>query len=169
MDVRYPIGTFECPERISEEQKRAWIEEIRTFPEQLKEAVTQLSEAELEKQYREGSWTIRQIVHHVADSHMNAYIRFKLAVTEEEPTIKPYDQDDWAKLPDSRMPISVSLQLLEGLHARLACLLESLSEEQGRRIFHHPESGVVSVEKNIGMYAWHGKHHLAQIRQALQL
>lgn len=168
MDTKYPIGMFACPEKIEDDDIFAWIAEIRALPQQLKEAVRDIDDALLEKTYRENGWTIREIVHHLADSHMNAYIRIRLALTEQTPVIKPYDQDQWAKLPDSRLPIAVSLQLLEGLHERWTYLLEHLTAEQRKLLFYHPESGLIAVEKSIGMYAWHGKHHLAHIRQALQ-
>ncbi|WP_325166695.1 YfiT family bacillithiol transferase [Viridibacillus soli] len=167
LDLKYPIGKFECEEKISTEQVSKWIEEIRLLPEQLIEAVKYLTEDALDQPYRENGWTIRQVVHHLADSHSNAYTRFKFALTEDTPTIKPYDQDKWAELIDSKIPISSSLKIIEGLHDRMAYLLENLTEEQRKRNFHHPDSGLVSIEKNIGIYAWHGKHHLAHIQNAL--
>ncbi|WP_195574467.1 YfiT family bacillithiol transferase [Paenibacillus sp. 1001270B_150601_E10] len=165
---QYPIGTFDCPALISKEDICSWIQEIRLLPIRLMETVQHASEQELDQAYREGGWTIRQVVHHLADSHANAYVRFKLALTEDNPTIKPYAEDKWAELPDSRLPIAVSLKLIEALHERWVYLLESLSEEQLARTFVHPDSGVVSVAQNIGIYAWHSNHHLAHIHNALK-
>jgi len=168
VNERYPIGEFECEDIISMAQVAKWIEEIRVLPSQLSEVVSELSEEELNQPYRKNGWTIRQVVHHIADSHTNSYIRFKLALTEDAPTIKPYKQDEWAKLPDSTMPISVSLKIIDSLHERWTYLLQSLTAEQLKRTFHHPDSGLVTLERNIGIYAWHGQHHLAQIRNALK-
>ncbi|QED46052.1 YfiT family bacillithiol transferase [Cytobacillus dafuensis] len=164
---RYPIGEFICEENISKDQVLKWMEEIRLLPSQLSEKVCHLSEEELSQPYRENGWTIRQVVHHIADSHTNGYIRFKLALTEDTPAIKPYNQDEWAKLPDSNMPISISLKIIDSLHERWTYLLQSLTDEQLKRAFHHPDSGLVTLAKSIGIYAWHGKHHLAHIRNAL--
>ncbi|KML31234.1 YfiT family bacillithiol transferase [Rossellomorea marisflavi] len=168
MNERYPIGEFETPDHLSADQIHQWIEEIRTFPARLLETVKSLSEHDLDKAYREGGWTIRQVVHHVADSHMNAYIRFKLALTEEKPTIRPYAEDKWAELSDSRSPIASSLTIISSLHERWVILLESLTEELLARTFVHPDSGSVALATNIGIYAWHGNHHLAHIQHALQ-
>lgn len=168
VNERYPIGQFVCDEVISSEQVAEWIEEIRLLPAQLREAVTGLNEEDLNKTYRPNSWTIRQLVHHIADSHMNGYIRIKLALTEDGPTIKPFEESEWAKLPDYDLPISVSLQLIESLHERWSYLLQSLTNNQSKRFFNHPDSGTLSIEKSIGIYAWHGKHHLAHIRHALK-
>jgi uncharacterized damage-inducible protein DinB len=164
---RYPIGEFNCDEFISTEEIQAWINEIGTLPIRLKEVVEYLNDEDLKCTYRVGSWTIRQLVHHIADSHTNAYTRFKLALTEENPTIKPYAEDKWAELPDSKLPIASSLKIIEALHERWVYLLENLTDEQLKRTFIHPDSGIVSVEKNIGIYAWHGNHHLAHIKNAL--
>lgn len=166
MDERYPIGTFQLEGDITKSLTNQWIEEIASLPEKVREAVSGLSEEQLDTPYREGGWKIRQVVHHIADSHMNAYIRFKLALTEENPTIKPYEEARWAELEDSKLPVEVSLTLLESVHVRLVELLNSLNEEELKRTFVHPASGVVSIEKNIGMYAWHGNHHLAHIKNA---
>ncbi|MEK4486057.1 YfiT family bacillithiol transferase [Psychrobacillus sp. FSL H8-0484] len=164
---RYPIGEFHCSTCISNEDIQGWINEIRTLPIRLKEVVHGLDDQALEYTYREDSWTIRQLVHHIADSHMNAYIRFKLALTEDNPTIKPYAEEKWASLLDSKLPISISLKLIEALHERWTYLLETLTDEQLKRSFNHPDSGITSVEKNIGIYAWHGNHHLAHINNAI--
>lgn len=166
MDERYPIGTFQLEGDITKSLTNQWIEEIANLPKKVREAVSGLSEEQLDTPYRESGWKIRQVVHHIADSHMNAYIRFKLALTEENPTIKPYEEARWAELEDSKLPVEVSLTLLESVHVRLVELLNSLNEEELKRTFVHPASGVVSIEKNIGMYAWHGNHHLAHIKNA---
>ncbi|MEK4510657.1 YfiT family bacillithiol transferase [Paenibacillus sp. FSL K6-2524] len=168
MNDRYPIGEFKCSEIISHEEVTDWINEIREFPSRLVEVVSNLTDVELNKTYRVNGWTICQVVHHIADSHMNAFIRFKLALTEDNPTIKPYDQDEWAKSADCKLPIEASLSIIESLHERWSYLLQSLSEEQLNRTFHHPDSGLVPVKRNIGIYAWHGNHHLAHIKNALE-
>ncbi|MFK9092725.1 YfiT family bacillithiol transferase [Bacillus salipaludis] len=168
VNERYPIGEFECEDIISMAQVAKWIEEIRVLPSQLSEVVSELSEEELNQPHRKNGWTIRQVIHHIADSHTNSYIRFKLALTEDAPTIKSYNQDEWANLPDSTMPISVSLKIIDSLHERWTYLLQSLTAEQLKRTFHHPVSGQVTLERNIGIYAWHGQHHLAQIKNALK-
>ena len=167
--LKYPLGKFEKPETITKELLSQWIAEIAAFPAQLKAAVNHLDEEQLDNTYRPQGWTIRQVVHHCADSHMNSFIRFKLALTEEQPTIKPYREERWAELADGKMPIDASLMLLEGLHARWGALLKSLSAEEMRRTYVHPEQGqAIPLDVTIGLYAWHGKHHLAHIRNAKQ-
>ena len=163
VDERYPIGKFEFKGEITNEMVKTWIEEIEELPELLRSAVKNMNMEQLATPYRLGGWTVRQVVHHLADSHMNAYIRIKMALTEENPTIKPYQEEKWAELPDSKSPINVSLELLTALHKRLVQLLRSLSPNDLKKTFLHPESGEVSVGRNIGMYAWHGRHHLAHI------
>src|SRR5713226_2574142 len=154
-DLRYPIGKFTFDNEITEEKRRQWIREIAAAPAQLRAAVAGLSEQQLDTPYRPGGWTIRQVVHHVPDSHLNSYIRFKLALTEEEPTIKPYDEKRWAELEDTRAtPVEVSLTLLESLHRRWVLLLESLGAADFARKFRHPELGVVTLERNVALYAW---------------
>lgn len=164
MDLQYPIGRFEFPREVSSQDRERFIQEIADTPVNLRAAVTGLSTEQLDTPYRPGGWTVRQVVHHVPDSHMNSYIRFRLALTEEEPTIKPYDQTRWAELIDSRTARSeTSLALLDSLHERWVLLLRSLSPADLRRQFLHPELGVVSLEKNLALYAWHGRHHVAHI------
>jgi hypothetical protein len=163
MDERYPVGKFSFEGHLSKSQVDEWIDEIEALPNLLKEAVNHLDDLQLDTPYRSGGWTIRQVVHHLPDSHMNAYVRFKLALTEEKPVIKPYDEGKWAELPDYSLPIQSSLTLLDSLHVRWVKLLRSLSTKELEKIFIHPESGEVSVGKNIGIYAWHGRHHLAHI------
>lgn len=166
MDARYPIGTFQLEGEITRTLINHWVEELTILPNKLREAVSGLSNEQLDTPYREGGWTIRQVVHHIADSHMNAYIRFKLALTEDSPVIKPYEEARWAELEDSKLSVDVSLTLIESVHLRLISLLKGLNEDELKRTFVHPESGIVSVEKNIGLYAWHGNHHLAHIIHA---
>jgi hypothetical protein len=163
-DPRYPIGKFSYDAPPSVEQRQKLIEDIQKAPAALRAVVRGLSPEQLETPYRDGGWTVRQVVHHVPDSHMNAYVRFKLALTEQEPTIKPYMEDRWAELQDSQStPLEVSLALLENLHARWVPLLRSLKEADWKRSFHHPELGLVPLEKNLALYSWHGRHHVAHI------
>jgi hypothetical protein len=162
--LQYPIGKFQFEGTITAEQRDLWIEEIAEAPQKLRLAVQGLSESQLDTPYRPGGWTVRQVVHHVADSHMNSYIRFKLALTEDLPTIKPYDEARWAELSDSKyLPVEISLQLLDSLHLRWVDLLRSANAEAFNRSFIHPESGETPLAKNLGIYAWHGNHHIAHI------
>ncbi|TYP97079.1 DinB family protein [Sphingobacterium allocomposti] len=165
---RYPIGKFQKPEIITTQTIARWIDSIESFPARLNKEVNGLTDRELAKRYRPEGWTIRQLVHHCADSHMNSFIRFKLTLTEETPTIKPYLEDLWTELPDaSHLPIDSSLDVLKGLHRRWTALLKSLTEEDLKRQFIHPETNErISLETNIGIYAWHGDHHLAHIVHA---
>jgi uncharacterized damage-inducible protein DinB len=163
-DLRYPIGksTYEGP--LTPDQRRGLLDQIEQAPSRLRAAVQGLSEQQLDAPYRPDGWTVRQVVHHVPDSHLNAYIRFKLALTEDEPTIKPYAEDKWARLADTAAtPVEVSLTLLDSLHDRWVRLLRSLQNEDWKRTFRHPELGLVSLEKNLAIYAWHGRHHVAHI------
>lgn len=162
--LRYPIGTYDAKQNISEEQRQHWITEISVTPRSLGSAVEGLSSEQVDTPYRSGGWTVRQVVHHLPDSHMNSYIRFKLALTEEQPTIKPYMEDRWAQLADyHNTPIETSLALLTSLHQRWVTLLKSLHPTDFSRTFKHPESGVLTLDQTVGLYAWHGKHHVAQI------
>lgn len=160
-DLRYPIGRFDAAAVTSTRAEQ--IETLRLFPLLLRTAVYDLSDAQLNTPYREGGWTVRQLVHHVADSHANAYIRFKLALTEDNPTIKPYDEGAWAKLPDNSQSIDPSLAIVDGVHARLVALLESLPEADFERTFQHPEHGPMTIARNLAAYDWHARHHLAHI------
>jgi uncharacterized damage-inducible protein DinB len=162
-NLQYPIGKFNFSGPITTEQREIWINEIEKAPSKLRAAVQGLSEQQLNTPYREGGWTVRQVVHHLADSHMNSYIRFKLALTEELPTIKAYEEAEWAELSDYSLPIDVSLTLLDALHVRWVTLLRSLSSDQFNRSFIHPSSGETRLDKNLGIYAWHGNHHIAHI------
>ena len=165
-DPRFPIGKFQFEGRLTEQQRSEHLNNIEQTPARIRAAVQGLTTQQLDTPYRDGGWTVRQVVHHVPESHMNSYVRFKLALTEDEPTIKPYSEDLWAKLPDiPATPIEVSLSLLELLHERWVYLLRSISEDEWKRTFRHPESGVVSLEKNLCIYAWHGKHHVAHVTE----
>jgi hypothetical protein len=162
-DLRYPIGEFKPPAAISADMRTAAIAAIADMPARMRDAVRDLSEAQLDTPYRPGGWTVRQVVHHVPDSHLNAYIRVKLALTEDNPTIKPYDQDAFAQLPDQKLPIDVSLSLLDALHTRWMTVLRALRPEQfGRRLV-HPEIGQISVDYLVQLYGWHSRHHVAHI------
>src|SRR4030081_608112 len=163
-DPRYPIGNFSFKEPLTQEKKEKCLSEIDPAPATLRAAVPWLSDQQLDTEYRPGGWTVRQVVHPVPDSHMNAYVRFKLALTEEEPTIKPYAEDRWAVLADTRTtPIEVSLMLLESLHTRWMRLLGSLGAADWKRTFRHQELGVMNLERMLALYAWHGRHHVAHI------
>ncbi len=161
--LSYPTGRFTFNPNVTPAMRRASIDAIRTAPAALRKAVQGLSDAQLDTPYRPGGWTVRQVVHHVADSHMNSYIRTRLALTESNPAIAPYDQERWASLPDSRLPAEVSLQLLDSLHQRWVVLFRSLSGEDFQRTFRHPEQGSVTLTRNLALYAWHGLHHEAHI------
>jgi uncharacterized damage-inducible protein DinB len=163
-DLRFPIGRFRMDEDITEGERQRLIEEIAQAPARLRAAVSGLSPEQLDTPYREGGWTVRQVVHHLADSHLNSYARFRLALTEDEPSIKTYHEDKWAELYDARTaPIELSLSLLESLHERWILLLKSLTAKDWDRTFRHPDLGAVPLGKNVGLYAWHGKHHVAHI------
>ena len=165
-DPRYPIGKFDRKITVTKEMRREFINTIESLPSQLRKEVENLSEQQLDTPYREDGWTIRQVVHHLPDSHINAYVRFKLALTEDNPAIKTYEEHLWAELPDSvKTPIDVSLNLLESLHARWAILLRSMTDEQFEKTFQHPEWGNINLSKTLALYAWHGKHHLAHITE----
>jgi uncharacterized damage-inducible protein DinB len=164
--LRYPIGRFEARPGLSAEQRNVLIDSIASLPADLRAAVSGLSAEQLGTPYRPGGWTVRQIVHHIPDSHLNSYLRFKLAVTEKEPTIKPYDEAAWAELFDARTAdIEISLTLLDALHRRWTVFLRSLTDAQFGRAFHHPELGRVTLDGTLQLYAWHGRHHLAHIRE----
>ena len=159
-ELRYPVGRFNAAAAGSRAEQ---METIRQLPDKLRTAVSGLSDSQLDTPYREGGWTVRQLVHHIADSHANAYIRFKLALTEDTPTIKPYDEAAWANLVDSSMAIDVSLAFTEAVHARLNTLLASMSDADFQKSFRHPERGTVTLANNLAMYDWHSRHHIAHI------
>lgn len=163
-DPRYPIGRYRVEGEITAEQRRQWIENIAATPARMREAVAGLTDEQLDTPYRDGGWTVRQVAHHVPDSHANAYTRFKLGLTESDPVIKPYDEAAWALLEDSRVtPIEVSLTLLEALHVRWVNVLRSVGDEQWSRTIQHPENGRMRLDFVLGLYDWHGRHHVAHI------
>ena len=164
MDLRYPVGKFVGQEKTTTADRQQFIAQIAEAPTKLRAAVKGLSEQQLDTPYRDGGWTVRQLVHHLPDSHLNAYVRFKLAVTEDQPTIKTYEQQLWAELPDAKTgPIEPSLTLLDSLHQRWVLFLKSLSPADYARKLKHPEMGEVVLDKYLAMYAWHGRHHVAHI------
>ena len=164
-DPRYPIGRFTFEGKVSPQSRECWIGEIAAAPGALRAAVTELTPAQLDTAYRDGGWTVRQVVHHLPDSHLNAYTRMKLALTEDEPVIKPYDEARWAELADVQAtPIETSLTLLECLHRRWVLLLRSLGSKELSRCFRHPEHNrSIDLDEMLAMYAWHGRHHVAHI------
>lgn len=164
-DLRYPVGPFVRRDVLTADERRALIDEIAAAPLRLREAVRGLDDAQLDTPYRDGGWTVRQVVHHVPESHLNGYTRFKLGLTEEEPAIKPYDEDAWSKTAEVALtPIEVSLTLLEALHVRWTLLLRTLRDDQFQRRMHHPEhEGALTIDSLLALYAWHGRHHTAHI------
>jgi hypothetical protein len=162
-DLSYPIGKFNYQGPYGANERRRFIDEIAAAPERLRAAVHGLGESQLGTPYRPGGWTVRQVAHHVPDSHMNAFIRFKLALTEDQPTVKPYDEKRWAELADVQAPIETSLVLLGALHARWLAVLRAMTPEDFQRKLKHPELGEVDLDRYLAMYAWHGKHHVAHV------
>jgi hypothetical protein len=163
-DLRYPIGEFQSVQSLTPDQRLAAIDDIAAVPTRLRAAVANLTPAQLDTPYRPGGWTVRQLTHHVGDSHMNALGRFKLALTEDEPTIKTYEENLWAELADTKAPpVEISLDLIEALHTRWVILLRSLAPEHFQRKFRHPQWGAGTVDFLLAQYAWHGRHHLAHI------
>ena len=174
MDLQYPIGKFKWDRSgegllATEAERQQWLAEIEATPARLRAAVAGLTEAQLDTPYRPGGWTVRQVVHHLADSHLNSYVRFRLALTEDEPPVKPYNEQLWANLSDARTaPAELSLTLLDALHRRWIILLRSLKPQDFSRTIKHPELGRATLEKYLAMYAWHGKHHVAHITSLCQ-
>ena len=165
-DPRYPIGKFTYDGQLTDQQKQMFLTDVAHTPANLRAALKGLSDTQLDTPYRDGGWTVRQVTHHVPDSHLNAYVRFKLALTEDDPTIKPYAEGPWAELPDTNAtPVDVSLTLLDSLHDRWVRLLRTLTPEQWKRTFRHPEVGPLNLEKTLALYAWHGKHHVAHVTE----
>jgi hypothetical protein len=165
-DPRYPIGKFAFEGPPDQEQRKKLIDDIAHTPTALRSALQGLRPQQIETPYRDGGWTVRQVTHHVPESHMNAYIRFKLALTEDSPTIKPYMEDRWADTPDvAATPLEVSLAMLDSLHDRWVRLLRSLQPEDWTRTFNHPELGTMPLEKNLALYSWHGRHHVAHVTE----
>ncbi len=167
--LAYPIGRFQAPEVIDASARGAFVAQIERAPALLRNAVEGLDERQLDTPYRPGGWSVRQVVHHLPDSHLNAYARFRLALTEDAPMIKPYEEALWAELPDARSgPIDVSLALIAALHSRWVALLRTLSPADWGRAYRHPDMGLVSLDKALALYAWHGRHHLAHVTRAAQ-
>jgi uncharacterized damage-inducible protein DinB len=162
-DLRFPTGRFSTPSSSLPEVRAAHIQTLRLLPERLRAAVSGLTDQQIDTPYRAGGWTVRQVVHHLADSHANAHMRFKLALTEDWPTIKPYDEVVWANLADSRLPVDVSLVLVEALHIRWVSLLESLSDEDFQKGYVHPAMGRQNLANVLALYDWHSRHHTAHI------
>ena len=162
-DLRYPIGRFSRPASSDAASRAAHIQALRALPEQLRAAVSGLSDTQLDTPYRDGGWTVRQVVHHFADSHANSFVRFKLALTEDWPTIKAYDEVAWANLADSRIAIDSSLTFVDALHERWVSLLESMTEEDFEKGYVHPKSGRQKLALALAIYAWHCRHHTAHI------
>jgi uncharacterized damage-inducible protein DinB len=163
-DLKYPIGKFEAPTRVDDALRATLISQIADAPGALRRAVQGLSDLQLDTPYREGGWTVRQVVHHLPDSHLNGYVRFKLAITEDEPTIRPYLEARWAELPEARTgDVALSLDLLEALHRRWVTVLRAMPGEAFDRTYRHPQTGLVPLWRALALYAWHGRHHVAHI------
>ena len=167
MDVKYPIGKLQVPDNISLNDIQKWLEDIGTYTERLRAEVDSLTDEELNKTYREGSWNVRQLVHHIADSQLNMYQRLKLALTDDNPIVPEFIQDEWAVLPDSTLPVEGSIKILEGINEHVVALGNSLTEDQLKRVFTHQVNGEISVGKKIAKLSWHEEHHLAHIKIAL--
>jgi len=163
-DLRYPVGRHQRPQSLTSEQRRTAIDAIAAAPTLLRAAVSGLDDRQFDTPYRPDGWTVRQVVHHVPDSHLNAYTRFKLALTEDTPTIKPYDEAKWAQLEDSRTtPIATSLALLDAVHDRWLRVLRAMSTSDFARTLNHPENGVMNLDQMLALYEWHGRHHVAHV------
>lgn len=168
-DLRYPIGEFQRQSNYTPEQRQGKIDLLKQAPQSLRAVLAGLSELQLDTPYRDGGWTVRQVAHHIPDSHLNAYTRVKLALTEDRPTIKPYDEGAWATLADTkRVPLEVSVALLEAVHTRLAAIFESLQEADWKREYLHPVNGATSIEATLASYVWHAQHHTAHIKNLRQ-
>lgn len=167
MDTRYPIGELQVPKKVTLENIQEWLKKIETYTIRLRETVDSLSDDELSKTYRDGSWTVRQLVHHIADSQLNMYQRLKLALTDENPTVPAFNQEKWAIQPDTKLPIESSIKMLEGINERIVSLGYSLTEEQLDRAFTHQENGKITAATKGAKLAWHEEHHLAHIKIAL--
>ncbi|KAB8128859.1 putative metal-dependent hydrolase [Gracilibacillus oryzae] len=167
MDVRYPIGKLQVPENVTLENIQEWLKEIETYTIRLRKTVDSLSDEELSRTYREDSWSVRQLVHHIADSQLNMYQRVKLALTEENPTVPEFNEEKWAIQPDTKLPVESSIRMLEGINERIVSLGNSLTEEQLDRAFTHQINGIVTVAEKVAKLSWHEEHHLAHIKIAL--
>jgi hypothetical protein len=169
MDPRYPVGKFALDQDVTPAKRRDWLAQLEALPRDVKQALAELPPGGLDTSYREKGWTARQVIHHLADSHMNAYTRIKLALTEESPAVKTYEEQLWAELPDStQMDPAASIAILEGVHARLAVVLESLTPEQFGRTASHPRWGAITIDFFVQLYAWHCRHHVAHMRLAAE-
>jgi uncharacterized damage-inducible protein DinB len=168
MDVRYPIGKLQVPEKVTLENIQEWLKEIGTYTTRLRETVFSLNEEELSKTYRDGSWTVRQLVHHIADSQLNMYQRLKLALTDENPTVPAFDEEKWAIQPDTKLPVESSIKILEGLNERIVFLGNNITEAELNRSFTHQTNGKITVATKVAKLAWHEEHHLAHIQIALE-
>ncbi len=167
MDVKFPIGQLQVPDNVKAEHVQEWLGKIGDYTVRLREVVDGLSDEQLDKKYREGSWTVRQLVHHIADSQLNMYQRLKLALTDDNPTVPAFDQEKWVALPDNELPVESSIRMLEGLNERIAALGQHVTEEQLTRIFTHETNGEISVATKLAKLSWHEEHHLAHIKIAL--
>ena len=162
-DLKFPIGKFQLPQSTVAADRQSWIRDIADTPRQMRQAISGLSESQLDTPYRPEGWTVRQVVHHVPDSHMHSFLRMKYALADHEPEIKPYDEASWARLPDATAPVGPSLNLLDALHVRWMALLEAMRAEQFSRAFRHPELGLRTLHQTLALYSWHGRHHVAHI------
>ncbi|OED31799.1 metal-dependent hydrolase [Planococcus maritimus] len=169
MNVKFPIGQLQVPDEVTAEEVNEWLREIDSYTTRLRELVDSLSDEDLNKTYRDGSWTIRQLVHHVADSQLALYERLKLALTEYQPTVSEFNQDKWAYLPDNRLPVESSIRMLEGLNERIVALGNYVTGAQLDRVFIHETDGEIRVAETLAKLSWHEEHHLAHIRIALEL
>jgi hypothetical protein len=165
-DPRYPLGRFQAPETITPQHIASWIDEVAAAPAHLRQAVAGLTPGQLDTHYREAGWTVRQVTHHIPDSHMNAYVRFKMALTETDPPIRAYEEGEWAKLSDTaETPVETSVVLLEKLHERWVTLMRGFGDAEWKKCYVHPTMGPVPLERALGLYAWHGKHHVAHVTE----
>lgn len=167
MDVKYPIGQLQVPEHVTMDNVNEWLKQTETYTQRLRETVANLSDTELNKTYREGSWNVRQLVHHIADSQLNMYQRLKLALTDDNPTVPAFDEEKWAIQPDTNLPVESSIKMLEGINERIVELGKHLTEEQLNRTFTHQVNGAIKVATKVAKLAWHEEHHLAHIKIAL--
>lgn len=167
--LKYPVGRFHAPDNFTDASRQLAIETLRALPGKLTPIVNALNDDQLQTPYRPDGWTVKQLVHHIADSHMNSYARFKFGVTEEKPTIMPYDQDAWVKTPENELPVSVPLSIIDGIHQKLSALLSSFSEAEFKRTIIHPEMmEEISLDKLAALYSWHSEHHLAHITELIK-
>ncbi len=167
MDVKFPIGELQVPENLTKEHVEEWLKKIESYTVRLRETVDSLNEEELNKTYREGSWNVRQLVHHITDSQMNMFQRLKLALTDDRPTVPAFNQDQWAIQPDTELPVESSIKMLEGINERIVALIRTLDESQFDRSFIHEDNGEITVATKVAKLAWHEEHHLAHIKIAL--